>query len=203
MEEMAAPVVDSGAAVHVIANRPGARRRRRAAPRPPLRALAAADARRVHHDLLGRVLPVGARSARRSDEQRDDDRVPGAGGLEAERREGRHPGASARVSAAWEWHLDDEPASSCLVLGAPAPRRCSRRAGSCSPASSTTDGDAGRRPGGRGLRRPGRDRRRARRCGEGGAVSGRHPRRHVTGGTDRVHGDAEGGAAAGRPPVGP
>ena len=59
-----------------------------------------ADARRVHDDLLGRILPVGPRPARRPDEQRDDDRVSGAGRVEAERREGRHPGVGARVRGA-------------------------------------------------------------------------------------------------------
>ena len=91
MEEMTAPIVDSGATVHVIANR-----RAPAAGSPGSAPAAArprrADARRVHDDLLGRILPVGPRPARRPDEHRDDDRVSGAGRLEAERREGRHPG---------------------------------------------------------------------------------------------------------------
>jgi hypothetical protein len=69
--------------------RAGAAGRRRPAGAVSARA-GPADARRVHGHLCRGVVSGGARPPGRPHERRDDDRVSGAGGLEAERREGGH-----------------------------------------------------------------------------------------------------------------
>ena len=103
-DEMIAPVVDSNATLHVIANRPGQTVGRRSALEPRAPRAGRAVARRVHRDLLRRVVPGGARSPGRSSDERDDDRISRPGRIEAERREGGRadpgrPGSRARRRA--------------------------------------------------------------------------------------------------------
>ena len=83
-DEMIAPVIDSNAILHVIANRPGQTAAGGSAIEPGAARAGRAVARRLHGDLLGRVVSGRARSPGGSADERDADRVSRPGRVEAE-----------------------------------------------------------------------------------------------------------------------
>jgi hypothetical protein len=80
--ESITPVVESGDPPHY--RQPQHRLQRRCQGAAGAARAYAADARRVHDDLLGGVISGRARSAGRPPHQRNDDRIPCARGIEAE-----------------------------------------------------------------------------------------------------------------------